>query len=298
MKELPLNALRAFSLTVAAGGVRPAARELGVSHSAVSRHLRELEKWLGTRLFERTRGEARLAATAQAQQLARGVTKALHDMDAAVQAVREKRSQFAVTIGAAPSVANRWLLPRLARLERAHPRIELSVLVDQRVLDPDEAGCDLAIRMGQGPWSNVEAVPLMDDALYPVMSPSFWERAGRPSEPRQLARMRLLHDRDPNASWAAWRARFGPQGLDIRQGLRFGSSDLTLRAAQQGLGVALARGRLAEEDLKNGSLVCPFGDRSVALKDAYWLVSPLGHKRTAVGMVTDWLRREARRPGG
>jgi LysR family transcriptional regulator, glycine cleavage system transcriptional activator len=296
MKELPLNALRAFALTVAADGVRAAARELGVSHSAVSRHLLELEKWLGAALFERPGSHSGLTATVQARQLARALIKALKDMDTAVEALRERRSDFAVTIGAAPSVANRWLLPRLPRLERAHPRIEVSVLVDQRVLDLRDAGCDLTIRMGQGPWSGVEATPLMDDTLYPVMSPKFWEKAGRPSELGQLPHIRLLHDRDPNAGWLAWRARFGPPDLDVRRGLRFGSSDLTLRAATQGLGVALARGRLAEEDLRTGTLIRPFGDRAVTLKDAYWIVTPLGRQRSAVSQVAAWLRREASRP--
>jgi len=295
MKELPLNALRAFALTVGSGGVRAAARELGVAHSAVSRHLLELERWLGRSLFERAGRQTGFAATAQGQQLASAVTKALREMDVAVQAVRERRSHFAVTIGATPSVANRWMLPRLARLERAEPKIEVSVFVDQRVLEPRDAGCDLAIRMGRGPWPGVDAIPLMDDTLYPVMSPDFWHKAGRPSELGQLADLRLLHDRDPNASWSVWRSQVGPHELDIRSGPRFGSSDLVLRAAGQGLGVALARGRLAEVDLRSGGLVRPFGNHAVQLKDAYWVVTPLGEKRVATAAVVAWLRREASR---
>jgi len=295
MRELPLNALRAFALTVGSGGVRAAARELRVSHSAVSRHLLELEKWLGKALFDRTSGRTGLTVTPEGQQLALVVNKALREVEGAVHAVRERRSPFTVTIGTAPSVANRWLLPRLPRLERAHPRIEVSILVDQRVLDPGDAGCDLAIRMGQGPWPGLEATPLMDDALYPVMSPESWEKAGRPREPEQLAHLPLLHDRDPNTSWALWRARFGPPNLDVRAGPRFSSSDLLLRAAAQGRGVALARRRLADADLMSGLLVRPFGDLAVRLKDAYWIVKPSGSSRDAVGAVAAWLRRESSR---
>jgi LysR family transcriptional regulator, glycine cleavage system transcriptional activator len=171
----------------------------------------------------------------------------------------------------------------------------LSVLVDQRVLHPGEAGCDLAIRMGCGPWPGVEATALMDETLYPVMSPGLWAKAGSPHEPAQLAGLRLLHDRDPSASWIAWRARFGPPQLDVRQGPRFGSSDLLLRAAAQGLGVALARGRLAQGDIESGALVRPFGDCTVRLADAYWLVLPAAQMRAATTAVVAWLRREARR---
>ncbi len=295
MKELPLNALRAFALTVAAGGVRAAARELGVSHSAVSRHLLELEEWLGRPLFDRMGGQAGIAVTAQGRELAAEVTKALRDIGSAVHGVRETRSAFAVTIGAAPSVANRWLVPRLMRLEKAHPRIEVSILVDQRVRDPRDAGCDFSIRVGRGPWPDVEAIPLMSDALYPVMSPETWRKAGRPTTPGQLTGLRLLHDRDPNASWAAWRANFGPADLDVRRGPRFDSSDLALRAAAQGLGVALARHRLTETELTNGSLVRPFGHLAVPLPDAYWVITPSGEKRSATLDVIAWLKREGRR---
>jgi LysR family glycine cleavage system transcriptional activator len=290
MKELPLNALRAFALTVDLGGVRAAARELGVSHSAVSRHLRELEKWIGRTLFERDTDRASLSVVPQARALAISTAKALREMEVAAQELRERRSRHAVTIGAAPSVANRWLLPRLPGLERAHPRLEVSVLVDQRVLDPRQAGCDLSIRMGRGPWPGAEATVLMDDSLFPVMSPMFWEKAGRPRELEQLAHLRLLHDRDPYANWAAWRVRFGPAGLDIRTGPRFASSDLVLRAAVQGLGVALARRRLAEADLESGALIRPFGERAVKLDDAYWLVLPPGKVAGATAVLVTWLR--------
>jgi LysR family transcriptional regulator, glycine cleavage system transcriptional activator len=293
MNDLPLNALRAFALTVAAGGVRAAARELGVSHSAVSRHLLELEKWLARPLFERSRGRAGIRPTAQGRQLAARITRALREMSSAAQEVRERRSAFTVTVGAAPSVAARWLMPQLPRLEKAHPRIEVSVLVDQRMTDPREAGCDLSIRMGRGPWPGVDATPLMSDTLCPMMSPAAWERAGRPSTPAQLTGLKLLHDRDPNASWAAWRERFGPPDLEVRRGPRFDSSDLVLRAAVHGLGVALARGRLAEMDMASGALVRPLGDLSIELPDAYWVVCPAGEKRTATSTVIAWLRQAA-----
>jgi LysR family glycine cleavage system transcriptional activator len=105
----------------------------------------------------------------------------------------------------------------------------------------------------------------------------------------------LLHDRDPNASWAAWRARFGPPDLDVRRGPRFDSSDLVLRAAAQGLGVALARDRLAETEVANGSLVRLFGDLAILLPDAYWLITPRGERRGATNDVIAWLRRDASR---
>jgi LysR family glycine cleavage system transcriptional activator len=291
MKTLPLNALRAFGQAVRHGGVRAAARELGISHSAVSRHIAELERWLGVTLSETGRG---LAPTPQAQRLAEATLEALQQIERAADAVREHRSPHAVVISTAPSFAARWLLPRLPALERAHPRLEVSLVVDQRLDDPAAIGSDIAIRMGAGGWPGVAAQPLMDDALYPVVSPALWEQFGSPRDIAGLRHLRLLHDRDPAASWQTWREAHGPADLDVRGGPRYASSDLVLRAAAQGLGVALARHRLATDDLASKVLVRPFGPAAVTLSQAYWLVTPAETaRRSAVKTLIAWLHREA-----
>jgi len=296
MEKLPLNALRAFALAISRGGVRAAARELEVSHSAVSRHLKMLEQWLAVSLIERGTAHEGFRATPQGSELARAVLGALNDIESAAEAVREQRSRHAITISCAPSFATRWLLPRLAGLERNFPHLEVSIHVDQRISDPRSSGCNLAIRMGRGPWAGVNSQVLMDDALIPVMSRTAWIKSGRPSVPKDLCRLRLLHDRDPSANWLRWRQRHGPIDLDIRKGPRFDSSDLVLRAAAQGLGVALARERLATGDLEAGALVRPMGALSVPLKDAYWMITLEGeaaHEATTV--VVHWLQREVRK---
>jgi LysR family glycine cleavage system transcriptional activator len=296
MRSLPLNALRAFAIAVDKGGVRPAARELAVSHSAVSRHLGELQRWLGVSLIERGTDSHSFGVTAQGQQLAAAVMAALHDIHRSIDSVREQRSRHAVTLSTAPSFAMRWLLPRLAGFERGHPRIEVSILVEQRLDDLQTSGCDLAIRMGKGPWPAVAAKRLMNDELYPVMSPEAWKRAGRPNDPRELRHLRLLHDRDPAASWSLWRQAHGPDELDVRKGPRFSSSDLVLRAATQGLGVALARHRLIGDDLETGVLVRPFGELSVPIANAYWIITPRdGEMREATSRFIAWLQLEAQR---
>lgn len=294
MRDLPLNALRAFAAVYETGGIRPAARSLQVTHSSVSRHVRELEGWIGLALVQSREGARSLAFTPQGEALGRAALATLRELQGAVAALRESRRGNAVTISTTPSFAARWLLPRLGALEDTHPWIELSVIADQRLADPSEQGADLGIRMGRGPWPGLACEPLMDEALFPVMSPVFWEQAGRPRRPDDLAGLRLLHDRDPHASWEAWRSAHKSGALDMRAGPRFASSDLVLRAAAQGLGVALARGRLAADDIAAGALIRPFGDLHVALPDAYWIVrSETAPPRAAVTAVIDWLKSQA-----
>jgi LysR family transcriptional regulator, glycine cleavage system transcriptional activator len=297
MENLPLNALRVFAVTCAKGGVRAAARELGIAHSSISRHLVELEAWLGVPLREPGSGRHEWILTAQGEALGKAVQAGLQDIATAVSAIREVRSPFAVTISAAPSFASRWILPRLPVLERAHPRIELSVLVNQRIENLAQSGIDLAVRMGKGPWPDAHCEALMDDSLYPVISPALWESSGRPATAKDLFRLRLLHDRDPGANWDLWRQRFGPPKLALQQGPRFASSDLLLRAAEQGQGIALARHRLAADSVTAGTLLRPSGSQEVVVSSAYWIVRPRSARPVphAVSNVIAWLKEQARR---
>ncbi|HZF24664.1 MAG TPA: LysR substrate-binding domain-containing protein [Steroidobacteraceae bacterium] len=293
MRDLPLHALRAFAAVYSHGGVRAAARELGIAHSSVSRHLSELSAWLGVAVAEPGRGKRGLILTAQGELLAKATLQGLQEITRVASTVREARSGRSVTIAAAPSFAARWLLPRIPELESALPRIEVSVVVDQRLTDLNSGEVDFAIRIGEGKWREVHCEPLMADSLYPVMSAAYWQRSGRPDTPARLARLRLLHDRDPQASWESWRAAHGPKALDVRSGPRFASSDLVLRAAMQGQGVALARHQLAREDVASGALVRPLGKLSVNLGPSYWIVlaDKLRNREAALAVVA-WLKKQ------
>jgi LysR family glycine cleavage system transcriptional activator len=292
--DLPLNALRAFALVYQHRGVRAAARDLGMAHSSVSRHLGELDRWLGVPLVNAGAGRTGLVFTPQGEALGRAVCAGLKQIEQAVATLREARPAHAVALSTTPSLAIRWLLPRLPAFEQAQPTIELSVLVDQKLEDFGDGRVDLAVRMGRGPWPELHCEPLMDDALYPVMSPAYWQDHGRPSRPAQLAGLRLLHDRDPQAAWELWRRAHGPAGLSLQGGARYTASDLVLRAAGQGQGVALARHRLVADELAAGSLVRPFGALEVPLPCAYWIVrGDATRPRAAVAAVIDWLRWQA-----
>jgi LysR family transcriptional regulator, glycine cleavage system transcriptional activator len=298
VNDLPLNALRAFAAVYRDGGVRAAAREMGVAHSSVSRHLTGLERWLGVALVEPGSGSGRraIAFTPQGETLGRAVLAGFRDLSDAATALREAKPADSVTLSATPSFASRWLLPRLPVLEAGYPRIELSVVVERRMADPADSGPDLAIRIGSGPWPGLHCEALMDDFLYPVMSPAYWERNRRPAQPAELVRLRLLHDCDPDASWGLWKRIHGPEELDVQRGSRFSSTDFLLHAAAQGHGVALARHRLVEEALDSGRLVRPFGKLQVELGTSYWLVRAAGRApRPAAAVVIGWLKEQARR---
>jgi LysR family glycine cleavage system transcriptional activator len=291
LRDLPVKALQAFALVYEHRGVRSAARELHIAHSALSRHVRELTRWAGVPLIREGRGRGGIQFTPQGEALGQATLAALRSIEHSALAVREGRGTESVTIETSHSVAVRWLLPRLAAFGATNSKVEVSVVADQKVRDPDGSTVDFTIRMGQGPWSEVDCMPLMSDALYPVMSPQLWRRLGKPNRARDLLRAPLLHDRDPHASWELWRKAMGPPALDIRRGPRFSSSDLVLRAAAHGQGIALARDRLVRDEIIAGSLVRPFGPAQVDIGISYWIVRPEHRRaRPAASAVTLWLK--------
>lgn len=294
MRDLPLTLLRALAAVYETGGIRPAGRRLGIQHSAVSRALRDLEAWLDVAIFEKQDGRRALAFTVEGAALGQAALAAMTELETAVLKTREGSNANSVTVATTPSFAMRWLLPRLPALTEAHPKIEVSILVDQARKTPADAGADLNIRMGARPEDSLDPVALMDERVFPVMAPKLWETLGGPSTVDALCGLPLLHDRDPSTSWGIWRTKIGPKRLEVRKGPRLTSSDLILRAADQGQGVALARGRLAGDSLANGTLIRPLGELELDLGVNYWiLANPETKSRRAVRAVIAWLLREA-----
>ncbi|MEM6987966.1 MAG: LysR substrate-binding domain-containing protein [Pseudomonadota bacterium] len=296
MKDLPLNHLRALAAVYDAGGIRPAGRQLSVEHSAISRSLRELENWLGIAVVARQPARRTLLLTQEGEALAKAAIKALGELESAVHSAREGPQPNSVSIATTPSFAMRWLLPRLADLATEHPDIEVSIIVDRARNTPADAGADLCIRMG-GSWRpNEHSVTLMDEHVFPVLGPKIWDQHGRPRSLAKLAKLTLLHDRDPSTAWSRWRDQFGPKSLDTRPGPRLTSADLVLRAAEQNRGIALARAALASDSLNEGRLIRPIPDSQLTLSAHYRLVThDKSVARHAVQLVANWLIETARR---
>jgi len=104
MKNIPLNALRAFAMIYSEGGIRPAARALGISHSSISRHLREVEAWIGTDLIDRTSEGRKLVFTVQGIRLGEAASQTLSELIAVTDSLRERRLSNAVLVDTTPSV--------------------------------------------------------------------------------------------------------------------------------------------------------------------------------------------------
>lgn len=285
----PLTALPSFEAAARQLSFSRAADELGVTHGAVSRAVRNLEDHLGVPLM--TRATRSVSLTPAGAAFAAEVRDLL-DRLAAAAAVASGQSSRIVSVSTIDSFAARWLMPRLWRFREANGGIDLRVATSERLADFASDGIDIAIRCGGGGYRGLVADLLMEEEHFPVCSPTL--QAGRRPlrNPGDLARVTLLHDVF-TTDWAVWLQRAGFGGIDSRRGPTFLSSDHAIQAAIRGEGVVLGRSALVADDLAAGRLVRPF-DLSLPAGFAYYVVCPpRALTRPAVKAFRDWLIDEA-----
>src|SRR5579864_9275074 len=256
MRDLPPpNALKAFEAAARHGNLSKAAIELHVTHGAVSRQVRQLEDFLGCELFHRLpRG---LQLTARGREFALGVQGAFEQIRDAVEAVRVSHERTVVTVSTLASLAARWLVPRLHRFQKAHPRLEIRLSTSPQLANFDRDGIDLAIRYGRGRWPGVVASRLFTPLEFPVCAPRFLEGKTPLRAPQDLARTPLLHD-TTHRHWQQWLELAGVRGVDAHQGLVVEDMNVLIQAAIEGQGVALASAPLVQAEIAAGRLVQPF----------------------------------------
>ncbi len=289
----PLTALRAFESAARHMSFARAAEELGVSPAAISQHIQALEAYAGQPLFRRLGRRIELTDVGAAARPLLSEAMMLTAQAARVMRLPLRTSRVAVA--APPSFAQKWLAPRLARFQEAHPETDVWVTAEPGAVDFAVADADLAIRFGRGGYTDGHVEFLFGETLAPACAP------GRlaSTEPKALLEAALLHDdtaeAEPLPGWPAWLAEQGLDTTAARRGLRFNQAALAIEAAMAGQGVALARTRLMDLDVAAGRLVYPFGEaRRLPLSHAYHMVWPRGRTvSNAVKAFMDWLRREA-----
>jgi len=295
MARLPsLNALRAFEAAARSGSVSQAARELSVTPGAVSHQIKLLEEDLGLKLLQRDGRQ--VVPTAAARAGLPILSEAFRQLVAGVEALRRTAEPNLLVVSVVPSFASSWLLPRLDRFWSQHPEIDVRLDTKWGLTDFGREGVDVAIRFGAGGYEGLFARRLFSEDYAPVCTP---ELAQRLKQPADLAKVVLLHvDMDYlGADYPTWRMWLKAAGVedrvDFRRGPRFHISEFALKAARDGMGVALGSSALVGDDLRSGRLVRPFR-QSVTTPFGYFLVCPEeNRKRPAVAAFLAWIQAEA-----
>lgn len=288
MSKAPLHALQGFVSAARARNLSRAADGLHLTVSALSHQMRALEERLGRRLL--VRGPRGITLTSEGERLFEAVAPQLDAIERALKPYRA-RSQDALTLSMMPRVASAWLVPRLPRFVAAHPDLQLNIQSTVELVDFERDGVDAALRFGPGAWPGLEAEHLFDEWIQPVASPELLQRVGWEAD-GELSRLPLLGS--AGGRWAAWFEAFG--GSPPRRYVaHFDDSETLLRAALEGLGVALAPLMLAQPMLDQGKLL-PLVGRRQRSDYAHYLVYPQrAEPGAALRAFRAWVKEEARK---
>lgn len=289
MPHLPsLTVFRALEAAFRHRSYSRAAGELNLTHSAVSHHIRQLERELGASLFQR-RGNGMEPLPAAAR-LAVSVAEALALLERGMAEAGDGRNLEPMVLSAEQGFARRWLTPRLMRMREEIDEPELDLRLENRLADLVGDGIDAAVRYGNGIWPGLEVSPLFKVRMFPVCSPRFLEKYPL-AEIQDLHAVPLLRHAHPLWSWPAW---FRSLGLVLARdrGMMFDDSSLMLEAAAQSLGVALARSNLVQSDLESGRLVRPLPAEVESSWGYFFVWRKDAPKLERILALRDWLLRE------
>jgi DNA-binding transcriptional LysR family regulator len=265
----PLTMVRAFEAVGRTASMRRAAADLGVCHTVVSRHVRNLEGWLGARLVES--GPRGVVLTAEGRVFHGAVAAAFDLIAGATRELKPARARGLLRLWCVPGLAARWLAPRLADLQAALPEVEIVLKATTERPDFAHHEADAEIRYATGPDAAGRSVLLERSRLFPVASPA-WVAARQPiASLADLESQRLIHE-ESRDQWRRWFEATGHRPLGDLAGPRLWYASSALDAAVAGQGVALATRLQAADDIVAGRLV-ELLETEVDL-GGYWFVAP------------------------
>lgn len=268
MRKLPpLRALHAFEAAARHHSFVAAANELGVTPTAISHQIRQLEETCGTKLFQRR--PRPLLLTGAGARLYPALRNGFDALASAMALLREEDVQAPLRVTSPSAFAGKWLVPQLAKWREDNPTIPLEIIGTDAVLDVRAGDADVAIRYARKPPVDFLAHEVFRDAYFPVCSPRLLERHGPIARAADLLRLPLIQydwiNNDPETpTWQRWFdvARtidpdFKPldKALDKSWDLSFREELHAIDAVVGGQGVAICGDIVVSNELKSGLLV-------------------------------------------
>ncbi|NIY79848.1 MAG: LysR family transcriptional regulator [Rhodobacteraceae bacterium] len=287
-----LTALLAFESAARHMNFTKAAEDLAVTQSGISRQISNLESLLGAKLFERV--GSRLVLTEVAKSYLNEITSGLNQIEqASVNCVRGQSLEAALMICAHPTLASRWLTPRLQDFLKDRPETILDFVTTAKDINFTETRIDAAILRGRGTWTATRSQELFREELVVVGAPHVVDTL--PSEDvLDFDNIATLQNASRPDLWLTWLRGAGLQHRGAIRGPRFPHSELLISAAKSGLGLAVVPLLYVETELQNKELALAFGG-PVPTADSYWLVQPEQRAEIpAAHQFSLWIKDQAR----
>ncbi|MEO6041943.1 MAG: LysR substrate-binding domain-containing protein [Croceibacterium sp.] len=287
MRRLPpLRALEAFVRVVRLGSARAAADELGLSPSALSRRIGNLEDYTGKKLFSRTGQTMKL--TDDGRTFYDIVAPHLEALAMAVELQSENLQLLRLRLGVLPLFGTQRLFPKLPELRALQPRLHIDIDTGPHLIDRVGDTLDAAIVLTARPNHGLHAVQLDQNTVHAMCSRTLAAELGATPDLAALEKQTFLIHTDMPLSFDAWKAALGLEALHPAAIDHYDSGQLILEAAAQGLGIAI----MHDDHLKrnNDPRLAKLFDAEVRSPYSYWFVCrPADLEMRPVRLFHDWL---------
>jgi LysR family transcriptional regulator, glycine cleavage system transcriptional activator len=297
-RMLSLHGLRGFEAAARLGSLTEAAKQLNLTQSAISRQVKTLEDELGFALFVRRARTIEL--TAVGREFLRHVQKAINNLDQATDLLRRSQDPLHIRLSTFASFASLWLIPRLGNFRQHAPFVNLDIGATDRLVDLDTDDVDIAIRYASASTLPPDAIPLIDEVLFPVVSRSYLASAPQLTSMQDLAKHTLIDlanitgPAERRASWDAFTQDTGYPEIRGSSYIKYDFVAQTSQAALRGQGVALSFSYGADAVLE-GDLISPLPVRVATGAGCYLLIAQHARKRAAVLQFVEWITQESAR---
>ncbi|ANU07558.1 LysR substrate-binding domain-containing protein [Paraurantiacibacter namhicola] len=283
----PLRALEAFVRVVRLGSARAAAAELGLSPSALSRRVTNLEEFVGKKLFSRS-GQA-MKLTDDGRAFFDTVHPQFEALAQAVESQSDSLQLLRLRLGVLPLFGSQRLFPALPSLRKLHPRLHIDIDTGPHLIDRVGDTLDAAVLLTTSPDPALHAVQLDHNMVRAICNRDLAAQLGPNPTASALADQTFLIHSDLPQSFDAWRQAIGMPLLHPAAVDHYDSGQLILEAAKQGLGIAM----MHDDHLKRANdsrLTQLFPDLEVASPYSYWFVCrPQDLEHRPVRLFHDWL---------
>lgn len=287
MRKLPpLNSLRFFDSAARQLNFSLAAKELYVTHSAVSQQIRQLEGWMGCALFERLGSGVRLTEAGLRLQIT--IDESLNLIERRCNEIRHMAGPAEITLGLPSSFLANWLIPRLGRFESENEGVKLTFQTTSDIKELLTRRVD-AMLISDRSWPDeMNVTPLFPETIGPVCSELIGASLHKPAD---IVDKPLLHTTSREFAWDDWARGNALLPCSFRKRREFDHLSPMLEAAAAGLGVAIAPEIIVKEDLRRRRLIAPLG---FIESGAYWaFCTAVGKQPEALDRFKDWLIAEA-----
>lgn len=282
----PFRSIVVFHAVATSGSMLQAAQRFGVTPSAVSQQVKQLEDHIGTSLFHRQ--GRRLILTEAGERYLDMVGDEVDNILRATERIRGLAARTVLNVRAAPTFATKWIIPHLPAFLNVHPELDLRLDATSEPLEFGRDHVDLEIRHGRGNWTGLYLRKIGDERFAPLCAPSLI--APGSVEIADLARYPLIHSVKNVLQWPNWFADQGVEPPKEKKRLMFDRAHNSIDMAATGAGIALESHVTAWKELHDGRLACPLRAPPALWRVSLWYACPRANiKRRPVRQFMDWL---------